>query len=452
LRWDVASSLMAAVLVISFLTLVGTVLAAVSPDARNAQRQVAPSGSLSATPPAEPSLYAVSSPDSSHCWAVGEDGTVLATKDGGADWIKQDTGDSSSVFSAVCFPDPKHGWAVGEGGVILATSDGGNTWSEQASGTTTHLKGVSFVDAVHGWAVGSNDLGYGDVILSTTNGGVSWTVKHPKSGESYGLNAVDFVDGAHGWAAGGSSRGFSVVDTSDGGTTWWTELVLPEMGARGPVFYGLSFASPVYGWAVGKGVYRSGDGSTWGDVIAATTDGGSTWTLQTASPTMAPLAAVDFPSTTHGWAVGEYGILATSDGGYTWQPQGPKGIPSLSGVAFSDETRGWVVGRAGNVLATTDGGATWIQQYPSLPLPRISKVAPPAAKRNALFAVTGTNFGASQGASVVRVGGQACASYTSWSDTQIKCKVPVKASFGSTKLTVTTSAGTSNVVTFKVKR
>lgn len=298
-----ASVLTVVTILALYLTLTAAARAAFRADGSRDQSCRTRSATLTTPLPAEPSLYDVSSPDLSHCWAVGEEGTVLATSDGGAHWVKQDTGDSSYVLSAVCFPDQKHGWAVGEGGVVLATSDGGATWTKQTSGTTTHLKGVSFVDAVHGWAVGSNDLRYGDVILSTTNGGISWRVKEPKdANETYGLNAVDFVDGAHGWAA----------------------------------------------------------------------------------------------------------------------------------------------GQGGRILATANGGVT--------PAPSITKVSPAFAKRGALVTVAGAGFGASQSTSSVRFGSKACTTYVSWSDTQVKCRVPAKVSIGTTKVRIVTSAGTSNAVPFRVKR
>ena len=99
---------------------------------------------------------------------MGENGTVLATTNGGATWREQDSG-SSKYLQAVAFTDATHGWAVGgdEGPtVILATTNGGATWGAQRSGSDSWLQAVAFTDATHGWAVGS-----GGVILATTDGG-----------------------------------------------------------------------------------------------------------------------------------------------------------------------------------------------------------------------------------------------------------------------------------------
>ena len=61
---------------------------------------------------------------------------------------------------------------MGDNGSILATTNGGATWAPQASTSGTTLRSVAFSDATHGWAAG--DDGTGGVILATTNGGSSW--------------------------------------------------------------------------------------------------------------------------------------------------------------------------------------------------------------------------------------------------------------------------------------
>ena len=43
------------------------------------------------------------------------------------DWEYQKSGTTSNL-TAVSFADNNHGWAVGENGAILATSDGGLNW------------------------------------------------------------------------------------------------------------------------------------------------------------------------------------------------------------------------------------------------------------------------------------------------------------------------------------
>ena len=86
------------------------------------------------------------------------------------------------------------------------------------------------------------------------------------------------------------------------------------------------------------------------------------WELQDAGVTNT-LLDVKFVNDTHGWAVGEGGvIIATTDGGKTWNSQSSGYELTLRGVDFTDESNGWVVGQLGLILNTDDGGKTWTVQ------------------------------------------------------------------------------------------
>jgi hypothetical protein len=93
--------------------------------------------------------------DAKNGFAVGLNGRILATSDGGATWQKRDSGVNDALES-VQFVDAKNGWAVGSNGRILATSDGGATWQKRDSGVSELLQRVYFADAKNGFAVGSN--------------------------------------------------------------------------------------------------------------------------------------------------------------------------------------------------------------------------------------------------------------------------------------------------------
>jgi photosystem II stability/assembly factor-like uncharacterized protein len=128
------------------------------------------------------------------------------------------------------------------------------------------------------------------------------------------------------------------------------------------ILQGVSFVDASHGWAVGEG-----------GVIVGTTNGGATWQSQTPSPgAYADFTSVTFASATDGWAIGydtdgNSVVVATTDGGATWSPQsvGPTGT-TVSRMTFANATDGWAVGAttgADVILATTDGGATWHTQY-----------------------------------------------------------------------------------------
>lgn len=70
--------------------------------------------------------------DSLNGWAVGVNGTVIQTGDGGEIWKKQNLKTNTHLFS-VCFLTDRVGWTVGWGGRILHTNNGGNNRSVQAN-------------------------------------------------------------------------------------------------------------------------------------------------------------------------------------------------------------------------------------------------------------------------------------------------------------------------------
>ncbi|MCK5406257.1 MAG: hypothetical protein KAJ37_02325, partial [Candidatus Krumholzibacteria bacterium] len=157
-------------------------------------------------------LYAVSFADAYTGAAVGENGTIVRTDDGGDTWTPASSGTAEHLVG-VDFADPLYGTAVGYSGTILRTTDGGATWNPQSSGTSRTLRGVSFVDALTGTIVGA-----GGVVLRTTDGGDMWTPQ--SSGTTVYLIGVDFADPLTGTAVGNGGR---ILRTADGGTTWTSQ-------------------------------------------------------------------------------------------------------------------------------------------------------------------------------------------------------------------------------------
>ena len=66
--------------------------------------------------------------------------------------------------------------------------------------------------------------------------------------------------------------------------------------------------------------------------------------------------------------------------------------------------------------------------------------------------ITGTGFGAKRGTSFVKFGTVKVKKYFSWNAGKVTVQVPAKAKFGLVKVKVTTTVGTSNAKTFRVKR
>jgi hypothetical protein len=123
------------------------------------------------------------------------DGRLLRTVNAGLTWHPTFC---PGPLASVHFPTLINGWAVGANGLIKFTTDGGETWFPQPSGTTRNLNGVCFANADTGWAVGD-----GGTIIWTTNGGASWG--NQISGTTSDLHDVQFLSSKHGYAVGANN-------------------------------------------------------------------------------------------------------------------------------------------------------------------------------------------------------------------------------------------------------
>lgn len=144
--------------------------------------------------------------------AVGDRGDVIRSTDQGRNWT-QIIVPTRAMLTGVSFPDPEHGWAVGHDGVILATADGGKTWTRQDDGKdleTSYLD-VFFRDAQRGFAVGA----YGK-FMATTDGGKTWMPEKPSEDEVHYNRLTAQADG-YLYLAG--EAGLLMV-SRDNGKTW----------------------------------------------------------------------------------------------------------------------------------------------------------------------------------------------------------------------------------------
>jgi photosystem II stability/assembly factor-like uncharacterized protein len=151
--------------------------------------------------------------DANTGYAVGYDGTILKTTNGGTDWTAQSSG-TTKWLHLVYFTDANTGYAVGYDGTIIKTTNGGTDWTALSSGTTAHLLSVCFTDANIGYAVGGSGT-----IFKTTNGGTDWTAQSSGAGWN-SLNSVYFTDANTGYAVG---DGGTILKTLNGGYPGWID-------------------------------------------------------------------------------------------------------------------------------------------------------------------------------------------------------------------------------------
>jgi hypothetical protein len=154
-------------------------------------------------------LYAVSCSGTSTCWAVGADGTILATTDG-TNWSPETSGTSQTLYAVSC-ASTSDCWAVGAGGTVVATTDGGTSWSTQTSNTTATLYGIYCTYSLDCWAVGS-----GGAIV-TENASPTWSIE--TSGITQNLYAVGSPGTCSGTCVAAVGAGGTML-VNNGGSSW----------------------------------------------------------------------------------------------------------------------------------------------------------------------------------------------------------------------------------------
>lgn len=301
-------------------------------------------------------LHAVQFVDASEGWAVGEEGCIWHTIDGGKNWERQPTGVQASLRS-LYFLTPLVGWVVGREdlpnqggsvGVVLFTRDGGATWERQRRLTNAlpGLHQIKFVDPYRGIMLGDGSEQYPSGLFRTTDGGKGW--EPVKGSRSPGWLAADFQDANNGifvgpWAHLASMRG--------------DEFLRAEIEAAG----GRSVRAVQI---LPRRIVAVGDGG----MILSSISGGTKWGFAKLNLPQQVLACLDFHAIaavrSRAWGVGRPGsfVLTTDDGGDSWKMKSTGQPLPLHGVWFIDEKRGWAVGSGGTILGTTDGGESWTIQ------------------------------------------------------------------------------------------
>jgi photosystem II stability/assembly factor-like uncharacterized protein len=122
--------------------------------------------------------------------AVGDGGTLLETFDDSS-WDVRKISDHD-LFAVSCI-DNEVGWAVGADGSILHTQDGGWSWPAQHSGVTSTLRAVSFAFDDAGAEIGLA-VGDGATLLTTSDGGERW--ERINLGASGALRGTAIAEGA----------------------------------------------------------------------------------------------------------------------------------------------------------------------------------------------------------------------------------------------------------------
>jgi Photosynthesis system II assembly factor YCF48 len=265
------------------------------------------------------------------------------------------------VIHDIAFITAKIGYAVGEQGEVFKTTDGGTNWTqlELSDAGNDYFYGVAVLTAEKVIITGFYDASssYG-VFRWSEDGGRTWT-KDMSPGPQW-LQQVRFVKGENGIimplvATGPSNT--KAEYTTDGGATLsnWKKSIADPSGA----WFDPQFSMLTDLHARASGIH-----------FCTSLTGGSKWSC---SGSVDPVfdGPVFFLNDNFGWVGGgeiapnvEGWLHATTDGGKTWTDRTLDGPWPIRSILFLNRKTGWAGGgniytNVGGIYFSADGGSTW---------------------------------------------------------------------------------------------
>lgn len=260
-------------------------------------------------------------------FAVGEDGIIIKTTDGGINWLQKTSPTINNLWKINAF-DYNNIFICGYNGTLLHSTDVGETWDIVNTNVTDHLLGLKILDQQIGWI-----CGFDSVLFKTEDGGNTWTRKVTTFPGVY--RDIDFYNNNIGYIC--STTGFLV--TEDGGNNWVSKI-----------YGGLNTVEPltesnvITGSPTGHILYSSDRGTTW---------------IFTNVPLTSNIQSLEMVNDTLGYACSNFSNshFVTKDGGLSWT----ENIERIgnSQIIFIDEDIGYGVGTNLTLTKTTDGGKAW---------------------------------------------------------------------------------------------
>ena len=334
--------------------------------------------------------------DANNAWVAGGRGLILHVTNNGQDFAMLETGVQKAIYE-IDFATAQDGIAVGQDGVVLKTSDGGKAWNkipielplQDWQVAQPHYFAVSRgADAQHIWAVGPVGA-----IIRSQDGGQTWEnlslwcdlsfdnfatsdpADDPESTLRMNpcdvtLNGVSFPTNTDGWTTGEFGI---ILRTQDGGVTWqrqrnvhnlpkYTRPELSEEEAirqRIPPLYIEDLFLIDVDFRNAQEGYVTGESGT----LLQTTDAGETWTNIPSGSFNTLLSVTAAPDNNRNdFATGVLGTMAsaTSD---AWQLDDDVRQHVLTWIRTAsfaaDGQFGVACGGKGTVLVTADGGKSW---------------------------------------------------------------------------------------------
>jgi photosystem II stability/assembly factor-like uncharacterized protein len=279
-------------------------------------------------------------------YMVGTGGNILKTTDGGTTWANLVVNNNAGDFRCVQFFSNGTGFVADVNGKVFKSTDAGVNWTLLTTNTTTAHYKMSFVSAQIGYIIGANG-----VVISTTDGGTNWSLQ--TLGNNLNLTSV-FADLASSGQVAWITSPTSVFRTTNGGTNW-TVVNSSQTGIND-----ITFSNQSTG-------YISCSVNSSNPVMYKTTDGGTTWTgltLPFAGTTSMMSVFCNGSTIFCGGTLTD--LYKSTDNGSNWTQVNDlnySGGDNIYTVSFTPTTQvGWATCANGKLLKSINGGETWTGQ------------------------------------------------------------------------------------------
>jgi photosystem II stability/assembly factor-like uncharacterized protein len=316
------------------------------------------------------------------CYAAGDFGTLLKSKDSGATWTGIVTGLTLDLGRVRLAGGNADRVVVGGGCAVRRSNDGGETFfrlpfSANDTGCSDGVASFSFPTANTGYLLLASGR-----LLSTADGGRTFTRRTPAPVSQ----ALDILCTAERTCLAIGSGG-GIQRTEDGGTSWTQVANVGRLDA-----FAQADSQTLYATGIFRTFYKSTDGgATWnrktdvpvqnlrriacgdalhcliateiGTQVVRTTDGGDTFTTVVASSD--PTFAVGFAGPARAIAAGAVGSAEVSNNaGVTWTAVGTRIAGSFGVLTAASESVAYAGGAQGVLARTADGGQSWSNVSP----------------------------------------------------------------------------------------
>jgi photosystem II stability/assembly factor-like uncharacterized protein len=162
-------------------------------------------------------IWGLAATAAGYTWAVGASGRIVYRYPSDATLRDASFPTTSTLWATTAAPRSATGWAVGDNGIVLKTDDGGAGWRLQAQIINDTLTSVAAASTDVAWTVGTRGA-----IFKTVDGGDTWVRQYPENRVNFNGVAAGSTDTAF-LLAGTDAGVVNITSTVDGGRTWTTQ-------------------------------------------------------------------------------------------------------------------------------------------------------------------------------------------------------------------------------------